>query len=341
MTSTDTFVEYELSKSEADELRELVLQLGTSGKDPTTADFYDSLRPVARRVPSGLRGLLGELGAERWAAGLIRGLPEPEPPLGPTPAHWQEAAADRSTLEREILLALCGMLLGEPFTWATLQSGRLIQDVLPIAGDEERQNGHSSDTLLEFHTEDGFHSARCDFLLLLGLRNDDRVATTVASIRDVVLGEADRKLLSRPNYLILPDDEHVRQMEALGGPEHPALLKMREMQRNPEPVAVLFGDELRPYARIDRPFMRSADGDPASERALDRLVDALGAVRRDVVVEPDSVLVVNNHLAVHGRMPFTARYDGTDRWLKKLSVGLEPRNGDARHGAPAGPRVLF
>ncbi|GLV84815.1 L-asparagine oxygenase [Streptomyces lavendulae subsp. lavendulae] len=341
MTSTDTFVEYELSKSEADELRQLAKQLRLTGVDPVTADFYDHSRSAVQRVPSGLRGFLERFAAEQSAAGLIRGLPEPEPPVRPTPGHWQEAARDRSTIEQEVHLALCAMLLGEPFTWATLQSGRLIQDVLPIAGDEKRQNGHSSDTLLEFHTEDGFHSGRCDFLLLMGLRNHDGIATNVASIRDVVLAETDRELLSRPNFHILPDDEHVRQMEALGGAEHPALLKMREMQRNPEPVAVLFGDEHRPYLRLDRPFMRSADGDPASEAALDRLVDALSTARRDVVVETNSVLVVNNHLAVHGRMPFTARYDGTDRWLKKLSVSRELCHSDTSHGTPAGPRVLF
>ncbi|WP_225821761.1 TauD/TfdA family dioxygenase [Streptomyces naphthomycinicus] len=341
MTSTDTFVEYELSASEADELRELAERVGTWGEDPVTAAFYDRARPAVERLPNGLRAFLEGFAAEQAAACLIHGLPEPEPPVRPTPAHWREAAADRSTAGRETLLALCAMTLGEPYTWATLQSGRLIQDVLPIAGDEKRQNGHSSDTLLEFHTEDGFHDSRYDFLLLMGLRNHDRIPTTVASIRDVDLDETDQELLRRPNFHILPDDEHVRQMEALGGPGHPALHKMRRMQRHPEPVAVLFGDEKHPYLRLDRPFMRSADGDPAAERALDRLVDALAAARRDIVVEAESVLVVNNHLAVHGRMPFTARYDGTDRWLKKLGVGREPRNGDARHGAPAGPRVLF
>lgn len=65
----------------------------------------------------------------------------------------------------------------------------------------------------------------------------------------------------------------------------------------------------------------------------------LQRVQQDVAVGPGSLLIVDNYRAVHGRRPFTARYDGTDRWLKKLTVSRNLRqnlNGYAlRH-----PRVI-
>jgi alpha-ketoglutarate-dependent taurine dioxygenase len=39
-----------------------------------------------------------------------------------------------------------------------------------------------------------------------------------------------------------------------------------------------------------------------------------------VVLEPGDLLVVDNTVAVHGRSPFPARYDGTDRWLQRAFV---------------------
>jgi L-asparagine oxygenase len=31
-------------------------------------------------------------------------------------------------------------------------------------------------------------------------------------------------------------------------------------------------------------------------------------------------MVINNRTAIHGRTAFAARYDGTDRWLKRTMV---------------------
>jgi hypothetical protein len=51
------------------------------------------------------------------------------------------------------------------------------------------------------------------------------------------------------------------------------------------------------------------------------------------------VLFVDNYRAVHGRRPFTARYDGTDRWLKRIGVSRDLRRSrDA--GATGAARVI-
>lgn len=338
MPAPDLPVEYTLDDDERAELVAIAQKLIGDGDDATAAEFYDRSWPVAEQLPANLRHFLADFRRrEPASACLVHGFPVDDAEIGPTPPHWESAMVDRAAAPQEVYLALCGMALGEPFAWATLQSGRIIQNILPIAGDEKRQSGHGSQTLLEFHTEDGFHSRRCDYLLLLGLRNHDRVPTLLASVRDLELDEDIREVLTQPRFYIFPDTEHVRQLTARD-PDHPALREMRRMLDTPEPAPVLFGDRVSPYLRIDRPFMRCVDA--TAERALDALMVELERVTLEVVVGPGTLLVVDNYLAVHGRRAFQVRYDGTDRWLKKLTVSRNLRRGlvDSEHPSR---RVLF
>jgi hypothetical protein len=56
------------------------------------------------------------------------------------------------------------------------------------------------------------------------------------------------------------------------------------------------------------------------ERRLDEVAPGIDASLRDVVAGPVDLLITGNEWAVHGRRPFTARYDGTDRWLRRVNV---------------------
>ncbi|MGW4024218.1 guanitoxin biosynthesis L-enduracididine beta-hydroxylase GntD [Streptomyces sp. NPDC005009] len=321
----DTPVEYVLDTDEVAELRTAAEKLGEAYGSPTLPEFYDRALTAEELLPAGLRTfLLSYRRSERNAACMVHGFPVDGDALGSTPGHWREAIHGRTARDQEVWLALCGLVLGDPFGWVALQEGRIIQNILPIRGDEDRQSGHGSGTLLEFHTEDGFHPNRCDYLLLMGLRNPDAVPTIVASVRDVRLDEADRAVLAEERFLIRPDTEHIRQLETYA-PGHPALPRLRAMASAPAPTAVLSGDRLSPYLRIDRPFMDTLPGDTEAEAALDRLMAELSRVQQDVAVAPGSLLIVDNYRAVHGRRPFTARYDGNDRWLKKLTVSRNLR----------------
>ncbi len=236
-------------------------------------------------------------------------------------------------------MALCGLSLGEPFCWATLQYGRMIQDVFPIRGDEQRLNGHGSEAFLVFHTDDAFHPDTCDYLLLFGIRNPDAVPTYISSVRDLSLSPGDRQLLAEDRFLIVPDDEHIRQLE-LRAPDHPALTRAIEMRDNPRPVPVLFGAQISPYLRLDGPYMQCVGDDPAAERALEAVHDELDRVQRPVVVDRGTLLIIDNKVATHARKSFTARYDGTDRWLRKIIVSRGLRKW-AGNKAQAGGRVLY
>lgn len=325
---------YELSRNDLEALTTIAeLVRATPHADPRLPTFYDRHRSAVRSLPAGLQEFLDHFRrAEPAAACTVGGFPVDDWLIGPTPQHWDGERRGEHTTEIEMFMALCGMALGDPFTWVTLQDGRLIQNIVPIAGDERRQNGHGSDALLEFHTEDGFHPNRCDYLLLFGMRNEDKIATTVASVREVPLSPDDADVLSQRRYYILPDDEHVRQLQ-LRQPDHPALRLVERMRDDPEPVAVLFGNPSNPYLRVDLPFMRCVGDDPVAQRALDAVHAHLLANQHDLVVDRGTLLIVDNYQAVHGRKPFRARYDGTDRWLKKLTVSRDLRR---NRGVPSG-----
>jgi len=60
--------------------------------------------------------------------------------------------------------------------------------------------------------------------------------------------------------------------------------------------------------------------DAAAEEVVVAVRSAIADVETSVVLEPGDLLVVDNNVAVHGRSPFSARFDGTDRWLQRAFV---------------------
>jgi alpha-ketoglutarate-dependent taurine dioxygenase len=44
-----------------------------------------------------------------------------------------------------------------------------------------------------------------------------------------------------------------------------------------------------------------------------------------VALAPGDILILDNYRGVHGRRPFEAKYDGRDRWLKRVSVTRDLR----------------
>ncbi|MBT2421073.1 TauD/TfdA family dioxygenase [Streptomyces sp. ISL-22] len=239
---------------------------------------------------------------------VLRGLPVDDAGIGPTPASWA-TAGDRAA-EWDVILLLLATAMGHPIAWEGQQEGRFVHNIVPSPGHEEEQTGASSTVLLSPHTEDAFHPGRAHLLLLACMRNHDAVATTAASVRKVRLGADDVALLSRPVLPILPDDAYAEAQSFAG---------------EPPKVPVLWQTEAGPTLRYD-PAYTPLDEAPADYRAAyDRLTAELERVSVAVALEPGDVLVVDNDQVVHGRVPFKARYDGTDRWLKRASVRVPGR----------------
>ncbi|MEV0642030.1 TauD/TfdA family dioxygenase [Streptomyces sp. NPDC050619] len=235
---------------------------------------------------------------------VLRGLPVEDDGIGPTPDSWA-TAGDRAAAW-DVILLLLATAMGHPIAWEGQQEGRFVHNIVPSPGHEAEQTGASSTVLLSPHTEDAFHPGRAHLLLLACMRNHDAVATTAASIRKVRLSADDAALLSRPVLPILPDDAYAEAQSFTG--------------EEPPKIPALWQTANGPTLRYD-PAYTPLDEAPADYRAAyDRLTAELERVSVAVALEPGDVLVVDNDLVVHGRVPFKARYDGTDRWLKRASV---------------------
>ncbi|MEV0319396.1 TauD/TfdA family dioxygenase [Streptomyces sp. NPDC050658] len=293
----------------AHELREtaekILAEFGTSA----TSDRL--LERVARAASAFDARLLHHCRPVDTADGLfvLRGLDVDDDTVGPTPASWADAGDSGAVHDITLLLLACAM--GNPLAWEGQQDGRFVHNIVPSPGHEAEQTGASSTVLLSPHTEDAFHPGRAHLLMLGCMRNHDHVATTAASVRRVQLSDEDVDLLSRPVLPILPDDAYA---SAQGYADQP-----------PPPVPTLFATEDGLTLRFD-PAYTPVDRAVAPYRAAYRRLEAeLARTSVAVSLEPGEILVVDNDLVVHGRVPFKARYDGTDRWLKRASVRVPGR----------------
>jgi alpha-ketoglutarate-dependent taurine dioxygenase len=278
----------------------------------------------AQELPRRLRAALVELRlTEPDAAHLIiSGFPVDDGEIGPTPAHWNRPGEKRSpALAYEIFLVLASSLLGEPIGWKTQQAGRIVHDVMPIQGMEQEQIGTGSEMTIWWHTEDAFHPLRGDYLGLMCLRNPDEVPTTFAPLASVRLSPQDRETLFEPHYTIKPDHSHEQQTW------------------RPDKIALLSGDPRSPYIRIDHYFMDPIEDDPRAQQALDALIKAVDEQIRDLLLHPGEIGFIDNFKAVHGRRAFKARYDGRDRWMKRINITRDLRKSRAQR-AGATSRII-
>jgi Fe(II)/alpha-ketoglutarate-dependent arginine beta-hydroxylase len=288
----------------------------------TRLDSEEALHRVtllAHELPTRVRHHLNEFRMERMSGVLrIAGYVVDQERVGATPPHWRERPDPSTTRPEELLLLMFGSLLGDPFCWGTQQNGRLIHEVLPIKGHEQEQLGSSSEALLTWHTEDVFHPFRGDFLTFACVRNPYAAATTVGYVEDLDLPEPARSVLFEERFGIRPDESHLAKNNMIDGAD--TFETINEMQRQPKPVAVLFGDRDEPYIRADPYFMTVPYGDMEARAALEDLTKAMDDKMNDLILEAGDFCFIDNFRVVHGRKPFTPRHDGTDRWLKRVNV---------------------
>ncbi len=287
----------------ASEVDELDVLAGSGG-----TEFFRALPVAARRLPERLLRFLEVFRREEPAGGFVLGgWTVVDGELGPTPAHWRKSAGTAGTASvHELYLLLVASALGDVFAWSTVQDGSLVQDLLPVRGEELEKNAGSSASVLDLHNEDAFSALRCDYLGLLCLRNDDRVPTVYAPFDPTRLSPEQRRILSEPRYLL----------------------------------TVSYTHQSAPYLAFDEYFIETDPEDEEARAALAALTDQLQRSRSDVALAPGELLMVDNYRAVHGRQPFPARYDGRDRWLKRVGVTRDLRRSRAARADVGSPVVL-
>lgn len=292
--------------------------------------FHQLATLHAHELPRRVREAMIDFRANEPASALfiVSGYPIDGEKIGHTPKHWETERDGGRAREEAMLLVLLGSLLGDCIGWSTQQDGRLVHDIFPIKGNEQEQLGTGSETVLWWHVEDAFHPHRGDYLGMLCLRNPDCVPTTFAAMADLDLDPAHVAHLFEPHYSIRPDESHLKKNKksdrAVDGDLAAAYERIEKMNSQAEKIAVLFGDPRAPYIRLDPYFMEPAE-DPEARQAFDTLVKAVDEKLGDLVLETGDYCFIDNFQGVHGRRPFKARYDGQDRWMKRINIARDLR----------------
>lgn len=339
-----------LTGSEADSSHQLASSIAERYGSAENPQFLQDASLIAQELPHRIRAILNafRLNEPRPGVCVISGYEIDDLRIGPTPPHWNEQLDPSSTADAEIFFALGGSLLGDVFGWGTQQGGRLVHNIVPIQGHEEEQQSWSSEQTLLWHTEDAFDPHRADYLGLMCLRNLEKAGTTYGTVNLEGLDSAQLRVLFDPRYVIRPDESHMSQNkvgEQVQGDEGSHLLdiayqRIEELSSDPIKVPAMFGDPLMPYLLLDADLLSCVSGDSEGQVALESLYQNIEANLADVVLQPGDVCFVDNYTTIHGRKSFKARYDGTDRWLKRINVTRDLRKSRSRRRSLA-ERLIF
>jgi len=269
--------------------------------------FVLAAKQVYREMPERVRRKLTEFGRNANLDGvlLLRGLAQ-DPALPPTPTRSGEGTG-KSTFASELWLCAVASALGEPVGYQQEKQGKILQDIFPTPANAGKQSSESSSVLLAFHTEIAFHPFMPDYVLLYGLRQDPykEARTMFASVRRFfpLLSPEVRETLFASVFRTGID----YSFGNLAG------------ERGSGPlVPVLYGDRRDPCLRYDLDLMVGET--PEACHALEVVNDLVNQVKQDVVLEPGSLLVLDNRRCVHARSVFRAVFDGTDRWIQRAAV---------------------
>jgi alpha-ketoglutarate-dependent taurine dioxygenase len=273
---------------------------------PTYADGVERFVRVAghaaRSMPAVAHDALVDFADSPHQSGalLLRGMPIGQlpatPPTPTTPAHKDSIS--------EFTLLTVARRLGQPVGYEPEHGGDLVQNIVPTKSALDRQVSTSSNVQLMFHTEAAFHPHRPRYLLLLCLRGDPSAHTTLSSIFEVLpqLPADVVDVLFEPRFRTAVDESYLGGRTNVLG----------------EPMAVLTGNRRRPTMVFDADLMVGID--EQAEDAIRALGEATAACHTSVALEAGDLLIVDNAVAVHGRSPFEARFDGADRWLQRSFV---------------------
>jgi L-asparagine oxygenase len=274
-------------------------------------------------VPAGLAAFVSRFAEDSGRLGyaVIRGIPIDA--LPPTPDSYTTGFLTGHSTSGFLLLV--AGLLGSPVGYADEKGGSLIHEVHPVRGEEARiENTGSSN--LGLHTENVHHPLRPDFLGLLCLRQDRSGlgASRLSSVREAADGLSAETvaILRSPIFRSLYPTSFTRGSSGArpSGQPHP----------------VISGDDDGLLMRFD--VHNTYSHDLRGKAALRELSAALDASCREIMLEPGDLVLIDNHVAAHGRSAFIPRYDGKNRWLRRF-YSLRTLPAWVRGHMPA-PRVL-
>jgi L-asparagine oxygenase len=206
------------------------------------------------------------------------------------------------------VFSLFAALLGDQFGFKPELGGLIMQAIVPEQGAENTQRSVSSLTELYQHCETVFTEHRADYIGLCCVRGDHLgvTGTTLAPVEVMLdkLSPETIEILRQPRFTTTVDESF------LLGSGHSGPIRIGNI--------TVLSRTARARLRVD--FNETRGIDLPAQEALAELWSAARASETTVKLATGYLLFIENHHAVHGRTPFTPRWDGRDRWLVRTFV---------------------
>jgi len=219
-----------------------------------------------------------------------------------TPAGNNEKIGETTILAK--IQSILIHTISEMIAYEAEGYGRLFQDIIPIKSMATKQTSVSSNIELEIHTEQAFSKLKPDILSLSCIRGDPKALTYILPVQFILdnFSHDEIAMLREPLWLTGVDlSFKINGNDFIEGDI-----------RGPMPI--LRGDrETDPILVFDQDLMKGITEE--SHNMIKKIVDIYYKYRLNHNMQTGDIILVDNRRAVHGRSPFSPKYDGYDRFL--------------------------
>jgi len=289
----------ELTNDEIEVMKELAMNI--SENPSISPDLYClQVKSASQHVPQRIYTLLQNFAHKGTNTGflLIRRIPVGEIPS--TPENNNCKIGEQTILAK--IQSIFISVMSSMIAYEAEGYGRLFQDVIPVKSMEKNQTSISSSVELEIHTEQAFSKLRPDILSLACLRGNENAYTYILPVNSIINNVSETELEMLKTRLW---NTGVDLSFKLNGHEF-----IEGDIRGP--MSIIRGDN-HPLLVFDQDLMTGITDE--SNEMIQKIVDIYYKHRLSHNLTPGEIIFVDNNRAVHGRSPFSPKYDGLDRFL--------------------------
>jgi L-asparagine oxygenase len=312
-------------------LKKYLLELSknvTASPSENPEEFCRQIKRVSNRIPMDVAKSLLDFSHYGSETGflLFDGFSIEDTVLMKTPDDNNQKIGEKTNLAK--IQGILISTIGELVAYEAEGYGRLFQDIIPMKSMEKKQMSLSSGTELEIHTEQAFSKLRPDILSLACIRGDPDAFTYILPVKSIIknLSHSEIELLRKPLWTTSVDlSFKLCGKEFIDGDV-----------RGPMPI--ISGPEDDPRLVFDQDLMTGITEE--AHRMISRIVSIYYTHRIRHVLIPGQIIFIDNNRAVHGRSPFSPKYDGTDRFLVRCFATFDYKKSAYARTSSANSRMI-
>lgn len=265
--------------------------------------FCIQSKECSKNIPQRIRNDLLYFSKKGSKSGflLIKNIDLGDKPIPKTPDNNNSKIGEQTILAR--IQSMFINIIGEMISYEAEGYGRLFQDVVPVQAMSHNQTSIGSSVELEIHTEQAFSKLRPDILSLACIRGDPLARTYILPLQYIIqhMEEKEREMLRLPLWKTGVDlSFKLNGNEFIEGDIR-------------GPLCIINGEKDDPQLIFDQDLMFGIDEE--SDKLVKKIVDIYYNHRHYHNLQPGQIIFIDNNRAVHGRSPFSPKYNGNDRFL--------------------------